>query len=44
MDCILLYMICFGDEFGYEGMGLDWGWVLSIGYVGMLDTLDTLGE
>lgn len=39
MDCILLYMICFGDELGIWGSGLDVSvldrfgcW--SIGYVG----------
>lgn len=35
MYCILLYMICFGDELGILGWGLD---------VSVLDTLGCLGE
>ena len=40
VDCILLYMICFGDELGIGLDGLSWG----IGCVGVLGRLGMLGE
>lgn len=36
VDCILLYMICFGDELGL-GIKLCWGWCVE--YTDMLGML-----
>ena len=43
VDCILLYMIYFGDELGYGSIGIgELGWMCWV--VGLLDTLGCWGE